>query len=135
MYKNILVPVEFDHENAVQAALPVARKLAAEDAVFTLVHVLENIPAYVSAQIPDELLSATRREVDASLAQLAESLKGAKTQLLFGNAGRSIVDFADANDVDCIVLASHKPGIANMFLGSTASRVVRHAKCAVHVVR
>ena len=135
MYKNILVPVVFDGENNAQASFSAARALAGEDAVLTLVHVLEDIPAYVSVQIPNDVLAATRREIEGSLNQLAESLPGAKTQLISGHAGRSIVDYADANEVDCIVVASHKPGIENMFLGSTASRVVRHAKCSVHVIR
>jgi universal stress protein F len=33
------------------------------------------------------------------------------------------------------VIASHRPGIQDYFLGSTASRVVRHANCTVHVMR
>ena len=105
MYKNILVPVVFDGENNAQASFSAARALAGEDAVLTLVHVLEDIPAYVSVQIPNDVLAATRREIEGSLNQLAESLPGAKTQLISGHAGRSIVDYADANEVDCIIVA------------------------------
>ena len=36
---------------------------------------------------------------------------------------------------DCIVIGSHKPGLIDYLLGSTAARVVRHAPCAVHVLR
>jgi nucleotide-binding universal stress UspA family protein len=45
------------------------------------------------------------------------------------------VKYASENGYDCIVIASHVPGFENIFLGSTADRVVRHAKCAVHVIR
>ena len=110
MYKNILVPVLFDEEHDTQASFLVARALAGEGAKFTVVHVLETIPNYVTSEIPKEVLARTRH-------------------------GRAIVDYADENDIDCIVLASHRPGFGDIFLGSTASRVVRHAKCSVHVIR
>ncbi len=42
---------------------------------------------------------------------------------------------AVAHAVDCIVIGSHKPGLSDYLLGSTAARVVRHAPCAVHVYR
>lgn len=52
-----------------------------------------------------------------------------------GQAGRTIVDVAVENDIHCIVIASDKLGISDIFLGSTAAKVVRHAKCSVHVIR
>lgn len=50
-------------------------------------------------------------------------------------AGRVITEYANKSDIDCVVIGSHKPGLRDYFLGSTAARVVRHAKCAVHVLR
>ena len=38
-------------------------------------------------------------------------------------------------DTDCVVIASHRPGLQDYLLGSTAARVVRHAACSVHVLR
>lgn len=52
-----------------------------------------------------------------------------------GHVYRSIIEFAQQHDVDCIVLGSHKPEFSDYLLGSTASNVVRHAPCAVHVNR
>ncbi len=52
-----------------------------------------------------------------------------------GHSGRSIIDQATEMGADCIVLGSHKPGLIDYLLGSTAARVVRHAPCAVHVLR
>jgi len=54
---------------------------------------------------------------------------------LVGHAGRTIVDYATETGIDCIVIGSHKPGLNDYFLGSTSARVVRHAPCAVHVLR
>ncbi|WP_170775246.1 universal stress protein [Ruegeria lacuscaerulensis] len=135
MYKNILIPVALDQEHDTQASFAAARQLADADAVFTVVHVQEPIPAYVGSQIPSEVLANTRHEILENLHQTASEIPGAKARLISGHAGRAIVDFANECDADCIVLASHKPGFEDIFLGSTANRVVHHARCSVHVIR
>ncbi len=135
MYKNILIPVALDKEHDTQASFKAARQLADADAVFTVVHVHEPIPAYVGSQIPSEVLAHTRHEILENLHNTASEISDAKVQLISGHAGRAIVDFANQSDADCIVLASHKPGFEDIFLGSTANRVVHHAKCSVHVIR
>ena len=135
MYKNILVPIVFDERHDTQASYLAARALADDDAKFTVLHVMESIPAYAETQIPAEILAQSRREVELDLQQSARALPGAKAELVSGHPGRLIVDYADENEIDCIIVASHRPGFENFFLGSTADRVVRHANCAVHVIR
>ena len=135
MYKNILVPVLADDEHDNQASLKAAEKLAADGAKFTILHVMEPIPSIVLSEIPADVLNRTRSEIEVSMSQMAQSLLDCETKLISGHAGRAIIDYANANGVDCIVVASHKPGVSDYFLGSTAARVVRHAKCSVHVVR
>lgn len=135
MYKNILVPVIFDERHDTQASYLVARALADEGADFTVMHVMESIPSYAATQIPAELLAKSRSKVEQTLKKSARALPGTSPVLVSGHAGRLIVDYANENGIDCIVIASHVPGIENIFLGSTADRVVRHAKCSVHVIR
>ncbi len=135
MYKNILIPVVFDDEYDTEASYQVARALADEDAKVTITHVLEAVPNYIRAEIPGERLEATRKDVEKALEASATAYPGAVTELTTGHPGRAIVSYAEGHDIDCIVLASHRPGLEDYFLGSTASRVVRHAKCAVHVLR
>ncbi len=135
MYRNILIPVALDKSHDTQASFEAARLLADSDATFTVIHVQEPIPAYVASQIPEDVFANTRREAQEELHLRASGLPRATTRLISGNPGRAIVDFANEHDIDCIVIASHKPGFENIFLGSTANRVVHHAKCAVHVIR
>ena len=52
-----------------------------------------------------------------------------------GHSGRTILDYAADAGSDLIVIASHRPGMGDLLMGSTATQVVRHAKCAVHVLR
>ncbi|WP_170381622.1 universal stress protein [Ruegeria atlantica] len=135
MYKNILIPVALSKDHEAQSSFEAARLLADTDAVFTILHVHEPIPVYAASQIPNEVLENTRHEIQENLHQCAEEIPGARARLISGHAGRAIVDFANENDIDCIVLASHKPGFEDIFLGSTANRVVHHARCSVHVIR
>ncbi|MDF1668892.1 MAG: universal stress protein [Roseovarius sp.] len=135
MYTNILLPVVFDKDHDTEVSFQIARALAAKDAKFTLVHVMENIPSYAAVEIPEQVFVDRRAEADENLNAMAQKLPGASSTLISGHAGRAIVQYANDHDIDCIILASHKPGLENFFLGSTADRVVRHAKCAVHVIR
>lgn len=135
MYKNILVPVVFDEGHDTQSSYIAARTLADEGATFTVLHVMEAIPAYVASEILADVMARTRDEIKESLQKAATALPGSSVKLLSGHAGGKIVDYANANEIDCIVIASHKPGIEDFFLGSTADWVVRHSKCSVHVIR
>jgi len=42
---------------------------------------------------------------------------------------------AEDCDANLIMIASHKPGLRDYFIGSTAARVIRHAQCSVLVER
>ncbi len=135
MYQNILVPVALDHNANVDAALQAAQVLRSEGGSITLLNVSEPIYAPASQYIPDGVLEENRQRNKAELSELAGSISGAKTKMLSGPPGVTITDYAEKNGVDLIIVASHRPGLQDYFLGSTAARVVRHANCAVHVVR
>lgn len=135
MYSNILVPVSFDNERDSAGAIDVARSLSAEGATITLIHVMEHIPGYAISYMPTEYLAESRTAIETELAELGGTLPNAQIVVIEGHSGRTILDWADKNAVDCIVIASHRPGMQDLLLGSTAAQVVRHAKCAVHVLR
>ncbi|XDA97103.1 universal stress protein [Sulfitobacter sp. LCG007] len=135
MYKNVLVPVVLDHTRAVEKAIDVAKLLADAGAAVTLLHVVEIIPDYVSQYIPPDLAQTRRHEVDAALGRIAAGVPGGKVAVETGRAGHEIVRRAKESGCDCIVIASHAPELADILLGSTANYVVRHAACAVHVLR
>ncbi len=135
MYKNILIPIVFDDRHDTQASFLAARALADDGAAFTVIHVMEIIPPYVAYEVPADLLAETRQGVEKQLKEAARALPGAKHELISGHAGREIVEYARKMGADCIVVASHVPGFEDIFLGSTADRVVRHAPCSVHVLR
>lgn len=135
MYKNILIPVSLDEDRDLDAAIAVAKTLADDNARLTLTHVIEPTPAYVTEVIPPDLWTERREAAENRMRALAEGLTNAHWMILDGSSGRTITDWAEQNGVDCIVIASHRPVFSDLFLGSTATWVVRHAHCAVHVIR
>lgn len=135
MYHKILVPISFDPERDVSAPLKLAKLLATPEAEIILLHVVEQIPAYALSYMPADFKAQTRTAIETELDGLASTLPNAKGLVIEGHSGRSILDWADQNSPDLIIIASHRPGMQDLLLGSTASQVVRHAACAVHVVR
>ena len=136
MYTHILIPIAFDHEADTRRALEIAGRLLDGDGAVTCLHVLERFPEYVEAQLSPEVLERSRAEARKMLDTAAggHDLK-VRPELTYGHAGRGILEFAEQADVDCIIIASHDPGFQDYLLGSTAAQVVRHAHCAVHVLR
>ncbi len=135
MYKNILVPIALDHERDTKSALDLAHKLLDKSGKITALHVLEHVAGYTQQYLPQDQLAKRHNEAEASLAKEIADQEQVEPVLITGHSGRSIVEYAKSNEVDCIIIASHRPGLQDYFLGSTAARVVRHAHCAVHVIR
>ena len=135
MYSNILVPIALDNEDdRVAEAIAIAKVLASDGAKITLLHVVEAVPSYAISYISADILTATRKGIEAEMARLASEI-GANSVVIEGHSGRSILDYAEDHASDLIVIASHRPGMQTLLLGSTATHVVRHAQCAVHVLR
>jgi nucleotide-binding universal stress UspA family protein len=136
MYKNILVPIAFEHDKHHEQAIAIARHLLGAGGHMTLLNVVEDIPAYVAGYLPEGAIESNRSTAVAKLDALATKTgKDTSAAVIGGHSHRSIVSYAAEHKIDCIIIASHKPGIEDYFLGSTASHVVRHAKCSVHILR
>lgn len=135
MYRNILVPVSFEADRNAEGAMKIAQALRADGGSITCLHVVEKLPGYALQYLPEDHLQKAKAELSDSLASLVAGVPNAISTVVDGHSARTILDFADSNAVDLIIVASHRPGMQDYLLGSTAARVVRHAKCAVHVLR
>jgi nucleotide-binding universal stress UspA family protein len=135
MYQDILIPVAFDENRPPDAALEVARLLLGTDGRVTLLHVMEEPPVYAISYIDKSYLANLREGLEAELGRLSSGFGNGRGVLIDGHPARTILDFAAQEGVDCIIMRSHKPQLADYLLGSTAAHVARHAPMAVHLLR
>lgn len=136
MYKTLLVPVEPSQVEKHQKALDMAKALSEPGARIIALTVIEPVPGYfaMAESLPDLQLQAGESTLK-NLKDFVGEGEQIETCVLHGHAATEILGYAEREGVDCIVIASHQPGFADYFLGSTAARVVRHATSSVHVMR
>ncbi len=136
MYKNIIIPVDLGHTERLQPMLDVAHLLGGNDANVVLINIVENLPAFVAAELPSDLTARTVEDARSRLeAAVASHGISAEIEVRSGHPATTILECAADRNADLIVIASHRPGFGDFLIGSTAARVVRHAQCSVHVVR
>ncbi len=127
---------------ALDRAIDLAKDNGAE---LIITHVYEppsrlSLDGYVLPQIYDEFEAALRDEAEGALAPLVERAKrtGVKVRslLIKGIPYRAIARAARAQAADLVVLGTHgRTGMARLFLGSVAARVISTAPCPVLTVR
>ena len=139
MYNKILIPIDFAHEEQALVSINKANKLCGEgsDSKIILLHVVEEIPEYIQSYLPDEFridkVESAKKDLQALLTK--SEADNARIEVRKGRSYSCILESAEDNMVDLIIVNSHKPGLEDYLLGSTAAKVVRHAKCAVLVDR
>jgi nucleotide-binding universal stress UspA family protein len=84
-----------------------------------------------------ESLSAEGKEATAYVETVGKASDvEVESVLLEGSPANGIVDFAEKNDIDLIVMGTlGRTGVQRLLLGSVAQNVVRHSRKAVLVVK
>lgn len=84
----------------------------------------------------EEELQDARNEVTPLLAAIADKLSGysVKTQVLFGKAGEEILNYAEHNGTDIIIMTKSTRTGWSRIIGSVTSHVVKYANCIVVIV-
>ncbi len=137
MYNNIIIAVDPAHGERGEQMITQAKALMGGDSQVCLVSVIPEIPGYVAFEIPAQIRRDTETHTKDSLKQLAakSGIDNAETSVRHGVPHREILAAAESSGADLLIIASHKPGLEDYLLGSTAGKVVRHAGCSVLVVR
>ena len=147
MYTKILVPL--DGSELAECVLPQVEAITTGCQVSTVVFVRVAEPidlpeGETRMALPEEQWKQIEadRKLDAQnyLANLVERLdfKGAQleTQVLSGKAADTLADYADGNDFDLIVIATHgRSGVSRWVWGSVADRILHSACVPVLMVR
>jgi universal stress protein F len=140
MYQHIVVAVDLAHGQAGKDLLAKAAALIDAGGTIRVLHVLEDVPSYIAAELPRDLNDRRQAEAKVELKVLAGEIEG-KTgasvvvETRHGAAAGQILQAAEDHGADLVMIASHRPGISDYFIGSTAARVVRHAQCSVLISR
>jgi nucleotide-binding universal stress UspA family protein len=84
----------------------------------------------------NDLMNDARKRLDDLLDSADRQRLRARPIVKVGDPLRQVVEYARDESVDLIVLGTHgRSGVAHLFLGSVAERVVRTAPCPVLTVR
>lgn len=136
MYKHIIVAVDLSHGEAGVSLLLKAKELLDDGGTLRVLNVLEDVPSYIAAELPRDLKDRRQAEAKVELAALVD-LEGVnvEVEVRTGAPANQILACAEDAGVDLIMIASHRPGLSDYFIGSTAARVVRHAQCSVLISR
>ncbi len=134
MYKKILIALALDQGHAPRA-LEVAKKLKSEGGKLVAVHVIENLPASAKIYISDDHEEKMEQTAKQGITDRIGKQKDAEAVVLRGHPGRTVIDYAEEVGADLIIAGSHKPGLTDIFIGSTAARIMQHANCSVHILR
>ena len=141
MYKDILFPVDLNHESSWQKALPTAAEYC--KAFGATLHVMTVVPdfgkavvgSFFPADFEEKALESARQELRAFVDNHVP--EGVKIQHIVGSGTvyDEILRVAREIKADLIVLAAHRPELKDFLLGPNAARVVRHFEGSVLVVR
>ena len=111
MFEHILVPVDFTEKNTV--ALDTAMKLAQQHhGRITLLHVIEPME-YEDDEIRafyQTLETKAWEKMQALVEPVDKDEVPIKQQIILGRRASCIVEYVDTDDVDLVVLSSHKIG-------------------------
>ncbi len=146
MYQHVMVPL--DGSELAECVLPHLRKIAlgCDVVKVTLVRVVE--PLYIRGGIevripPEEKQRLEKRSMDEArdyLAQIVKSLKetgvAAQSEVLHGDVVNKLIDYANMNEVDLIILSTHgRSGVSRWVWGSVTDRILRAACVPVTMIR
>ncbi|MFB0559201.1 MAG: universal stress protein [Dehalococcoidales bacterium] len=141
MYKKILAPLDGSKfsECSLEHVRAVAAGCKVPEVLFLMVIEPPSQPLERGENWSREVVERGRSWAEDYLAKVAKKLKkegiAAQTTVLTGWPADQILDYADQNKADLIIMSTHgRSGVTRWVFGSVADRVLRHSKVPVLVV-
>lgn len=144
--KKILIPI--DGSECSNKAIQKGKEIAgAFDSNIILLNVNAWVPFAYEANVEDiariaeesqkeseKLLETAKKFFEGRLNKV--SVKSIETVSLTGEVGKTIVEFAEENDVDLIVIGHRgQTGLDRLLMGSVTMKVLHYAKAPILVVK
>jgi len=139
MFHRILIPLDFTDKNF--RALEVARELAqqhrASVALLHVIEIVEHIPFDEMKPFYGTLEKTARERMNFPASTFMEKGLVVDSEIVYGRRADEIVKYAAANEVDLIVLSSHKIGAEQpgQGWGTISYKVAILAQCPVLLVK
>jgi len=138
MYDRILLPTDGSRSNnpAVEQAIGLAAETGAELHVLFVVEELPHAPELMDGEFEERLRAIGRDTVSEIRGRADAAGIATETALRDGTPDRAIVEYADEEGIDLIVMGTHgRSGLERYLLGSVTERVVRRARTPVLTAR
>jgi len=141
MFDKILLPIDMNHPESWQTALPMAKRCAGTNGEIHLLGIVHDLGvAMVASYLPEGFEQTAMENLKADLITFATGHfdKDDKYQVHVGHGHvpETILRIAGDLEADLIVMASHPPNdFQTLLVGSNADKVVRHSTIPVLVVR
>ena len=139
IFHKILVATDGSENSRMAAAEAIKIARAMGSALYALYVV--DMSVLTSATVGEEeafIYKTLESEGKKALDQIKSTANGISVdaRVIEGKPASAIVDFAEKNGIDLIVVGSQgKSKIESLLLGSVADRIIRTAKCPVLVVK
>ena len=119
-------------------AVELAGKLEGRLTLLRVVTVPAELPSRAYAVRPEAVGDLLLEDARTELGELAKAVPPAlldEVRALLGTPWRTLVDAAEERHADLLIVGSHGYGGLDRLLGTTAAKVVDHARCSVLVAR
>ena len=138
MMKNILVPVDGSEgaDRAIEKAVMLAKLCNAK---VNFLYVANISQLAINAVLSDAILDSVTKAGNVIVERAMEMVPEGVEKESFSDTGSPavvVLDFAESNNIDLIVMGSRGLGVVKgVLLGSVSQYVVEQAKCPVLVVK
>jgi nucleotide-binding universal stress UspA family protein len=139
MFKHVMVPSDLTGRN--RKVMEIAVKMAAENsAAITLLHVVETVEGADSDDFKKfykQLGIRAGRAIDKLISEYGREGIRIEKQIIYGKRVYEILNFADAHNVDLIIMSSHRldPDNATEGWGTISFKVGVLSHCPVMLVK
>ncbi|MDD9707652.1 universal stress protein [Seohaeicola sp. SP36] len=141
MFRNILMPIDIEHPESWEKALPMAVELTGTEGTLHILGIVHDIgSAWVAQSLPRDFEEKSLQNMKSRLNAFAsEHLPGnmrVKTHVGHGHVAEHILKAAKTIGAELIVIAAHHPDdLRTLLIGSNSGKVVRNATIPVLTVR
>ncbi len=142
MFDKVLLPIDVNHPESWQTALPAAQRCAGPEGEIHLLGIVHDLgaAAMVTSYLPPGFEKTAMESLKGQMEDFAaaEFKDGPRptVHVGHGHVPETILRIAENIGANLIVMASHPPSdFQTLLIGSNADKVVRHAPIAVLVVR